>query len=391
MRTSAMAATLAAVMLVCGCAVEGPSSVISTAGPVPTDNRGTVAAFRIAYARAECSQNRVEPYCDSETARLYNNGTYDIKKKSAQDAYDVVAIGSDLSYQLCYEFFRHAGREQQWVIFGKDFFGIAGALAATVIGATSGSAAAVTWTGLAATGGISGLNLYERNFLFSTDNIADTQDLVLGGVRSAKAVALTADRDSTYTLSGAISILMQVQNACEVQSILKLVKTAISSAQAVAVTDAGGTSMEVAMASIGARLNNNSPISEPQLRALYWLYMSSTQPTADERKNIVALMVQGLSPSPLFANGDINPAFAGSVSLVQNAIGKMKDADKARLQNEIKPASGASTTAGTSGGSSASSAASSAGAGVAPASGTSVTKNTGAMFIAPGFKMGIAR
>ena len=111
-------------MTVAGCAVHGPNQVVTPTGPVDSASSGTVAAFKSAYDKA-------------------------VQSDSASDAYQMVRVGSELEYQLCSSFFRSAGKEQQWLLFGKDALATIGTLTAGVLGAASASSTSIAWVAIA--------------------------------------------------------------------------------------------------------------------------------------------------------------------------------------------------------------------------------------------------
>ena len=178
-----------AALSLAGCALRGPGSIVGPSGPSQVGT-GTIDLFANSYTAA---------------ATVASSG-----EDESVAAYRMVSIGSELQYQLCLDFFRTAGKEQQWLLFGKDFLGTAGTIAAGILGASGGSGAAIAWVGLSAGAGVAGINIYERNFLFSENNVQAVQDLTLKAVSVVRQQVLAEDRRSAYTSIRALTALANV-------------------------------------------------------------------------------------------------------------------------------------------------------------------------------------
>lgn len=206
-------------LVVTGCVTSGPGLIVSPTGTTATGSGGTVSAFAEAYRQS------------AATVVPAPNGAAPDSSSAADKAYTMVKIGTELQYQLCADFFRTAGKEQQWLLFAKDALATIGTVTTGILGASGGSASAIAWVGLSTGAGITGINLYARNFLFSEDNVQAVQDMTLKAVSAARTAAISEDLKGSYNFASAVSALMDVQAVCEVQNILVMVRKSISTAK----------------------------------------------------------------------------------------------------------------------------------------------------------------
>lgn len=297
---------------VTGCGFQGPSPIVSASGMTAPPGGGTTEVFRRAFDASyqnAISSNPPDP-------RL---------------AAHMVRVGADLQYQLCKDFFRSAGKEQQWLLFGKDFLAVAGTLATGILGAVSvasggvGNATAIAWTGLGTAAGVSTINLYARNFLFSEDNVGAVQKLTLDAVSAARQAALSGERISTYEFSSGISALIDIQAQCEVHNILDLVRKAIGIARPYAVQDINTAVGSAVQARIGSLVNNGNAISSQQLQALYWLLMLS--PSDAEKAELNRSLSSLVIPPTL--NGATNQLFTGNERAIREALAGLQTSSPA--------------------------------------------------------------
>lgn len=285
---------------VTGCGFEGPSPIVSATGLPGQTIGGSTELFRKAF---------------DESYKSALTSTPDPKL-----AANMVKIGAELQYQLCRDFFRGAGKEQQWLLFGKDFLAVAGTITTGVLGAVSvaaggvGNATAIAWVGLGTAAGVSGINLYARNFLFSEDNVGAVSTLTLEALNAARQTALSEERMAAYDFSSAISTLIDIQSQCEVQNILNLVRKSLGVARPYAVPDFATAVGGVAVAKVSELVNGGFPVTSDQLRDLYWLLMLA--PTENEtialRKKLSALKTP--------PTGNSNDAFSGRTEDVKQAL-----------------------------------------------------------------------
>jgi len=307
-------AGLAIFLAMGACAWRGPDAIV---GPVGTAGHrvgdgGTIGLFASSY-----EASRQNP-------------------ASSPEAYRMVQVGSELQYQLCKDFFRGAGKEQQWLLFGKDALATIGSVTAGIIGATGGPAAAVAWVGLSTAAGVTGINLYERNFLFSENNVKAVEDLTLKALGAARDVAISADRSNAYDFPSAVSALMDIQGICEVQNILDMVRKSIGIAQPFATDDTDTATSAIIRAQLGNLFIGNVSLTRDELQALYWVIMAP--PTADADRRLLAARLANLNPSPLLPDGTRNPAFTDALRVqVRVALGRLPPSVAAALEKDIKP------------------------------------------------------
>lgn len=300
---------------VAGCGFEGPSPIVSASGMTAPAGGGTTAIFRDAFDRS------------------YRNWT------DPTSAAQMVRVGAELQYQLCRDFFRSSGKEQQWLLFGKDFLAVAGTLATGVLGAVSaasggvGNATAIAWTGLGTAAGVSTINLYARNFLFSEDNVGAVQTLTLDAVSAARNAAISEDRLAKYDFATGISALIDVQAQCEVQNILTLVRKSLGIARPYAVPDFNTAAGSTVQARIGQLVNNGFAISPDQLQALYWLLMLS--PT-DAEKVALNNSLSSLYIRPTLADGSVNQLFTGMENEIRKALAGLQTSSPSVVEQIVK-------------------------------------------------------
>lgn len=199
------------------CTANRPKIVVDENGPQYLNGSGSFAVFQQHY------QNLYE---------LQIAANSDPTKIRAS-AVTLVKEGTSLSYQLCASFFKSAGTEQQYLLFGRDLIGVAGTLATGILGATHASPGAIGAVGIGSGAALSGIAIYARNFLFSEDNVQAVQNLTLGAMGAATTSAL---QRTDYDFFTAVQAIMDVQSVCEVQSILSLVRQSINQAQPQAAT-----------------------------------------------------------------------------------------------------------------------------------------------------------
>jgi hypothetical protein len=216
-------------------------------------------------------------------------------------------------------------------------------VATGIIGATGGSATAVAWIGLSTAAGVTGINLYERNFLFSENNVKAVEELTLKALGAARDAAISADRANAYDFPSAVSALMDIQGVCEVQNILDMVRKSINNAQPFATTGTGeidAASTLFVRSRLGGQLIGNAMLSQDELKALYWLTMSPTRPSDEDRK-VLAWRLRNLNPRPLNADGSENSFFFGNKMLldqIRTIMAGLPASAIAQMESEIKPA-----------------------------------------------------
>lgn len=299
-----------------GCAAIGPRAVVSPQGATSSANTGTIKIFSDRYGISQA-----KPFDPEEAAKM-------------------VAVGTELEYQLCADFFRTAGQGQQWLLFGKDFLTLAGTITTGVLGVVSAAsgvpnATAIAWAGLSAASGVALLSTVQRSFLFSEDNVQAVQDLTLKAVSVARAQALSPERMASYTFASGVSALVDVQSQCEVQNILVLVRQSIGAANPVPDIGAGVNTTEIVKARIGGYLFSGTPISDQQLQALYWLFAYFPAPTEEQIKTKIYPPLSVLNVAPVDADGKLNSGFTFRPQ-VTAALATLPPAVVAQIRANIK-------------------------------------------------------
>ena len=284
------ASALMILTVLAGCSVQ-PGMVVDEQGPVssaPGTEKSSFGVFRAQY-----------------DALIADPG-------SMPRAYALVEAGTELEYQLCSSFFASAGRQQQVLLFSKDLITFIATAASGALGAARVSPAAIAWIGLGGAAAVTGINIYARNFLFSEDNVEAVQDLTLRALGAARDAALAPERRNAYTFPSAISTIMDVQSICEVQHITNLSRDAIKNGSVtVSTTDqALNASLTFSLElSLGNITKGGVALTYNELVALYWLFRSNQPPSGADQRVRVAATLAALTPRPLLASGDSNPAF----------------------------------------------------------------------------------
>lgn len=286
-----VSALIAAVALA-GCSVE-PGRVVTEEGPVSSAAGTDKSSFGVFRERYD--------------ALIGDQG-------SSEKAFGLVEAGTQLQYQLCSSFFASAGRQQQALLFSKDLITFVATAAAGALGAARASPASIAWIGLGGAGAVTGINVYARNYLFSEDNVEAVQDLTLRALGAARDAALAPERRNVYTLSSAISTIMDVQSVCEVQHIINLSRDAIKNGTIAVSTDQNlNNSLAFSFeASLGNIVKGGVALTYNELAGLYWLFRSNHPPASAEQKRRAAAALAGLAPPPLLATGDTNAAWKQS-------------------------------------------------------------------------------
>lgn len=262
-----------------GCATRTPTPLVTASGyqgPASPSVESTFYLFKQAFEASACA-SALPASAVSGTTSLPKascaNAPQTAPAAEAELATRMLRIGGDLEFQLCSEFFANGGQEQQHLLFAKDLLTLVGTITSGVLGATRSSPTTVAAVGLGSAIAISSINAYQRNFLFSEDNIQAVQTLTLNAVDVARNGATAVD------FSDGVSKLMQVQAVCQPQKILALVRDAIKAGkpELTGTVDAFRTLKEV---EIGKITNGGVALNDQQLQALYWYFIGTTKTPA---------------------------------------------------------------------------------------------------------------
>lgn len=234
--------------------------------------------------------------------------------------------GFDLINANCKDYFHAAGNSQGVMTFMTD---------ATLATATFSTAAMafnprnkkkLGIVPILAGGVYGGIDVYNKNFLFASDNIDAVHTLTMTAVSAHQEESLKkvedSARDDPLTYGRALAILQDNQAYCEPPRILQMVRKAIKNGTVGVVkqaapdpepdpdsrTEAEKKQDSDVLQKLGARLNPPGTLSLAQAGAFYWLFEASN--SAPDRKQIF-LMLQDLptAAQPLDGSGTYKSAW----------------------------------------------------------------------------------
>jgi hypothetical protein len=226
--------TAGALGLACaGCALSGVQPVIDANGPRPgtaASEAGAAAVFRAAYARSE--QNARQAVAAPDPAAALRDGS--------EAARQMALAGSSLVDLYCADFFASEGRNQQFVLLGRDLIAALGSVATGALAlASPGNGTATATLAFATSAAYTGVDVYTKNFLFGSNNIEDVRVLAMNALAThAKAVFPDTD-DSIWTFGGALEVIYDHQEICTPANIRSLVLSSIKNSQPQAVLPTG--------------------------------------------------------------------------------------------------------------------------------------------------------
>lgn len=241
--------------------------------------------------------------------------------------------GYELIQANCDDYFRSAGEAQ----FNVNFLRDASVATATIV--TSGmlynprNQRAVGLIPLVGGAVYTGMDVYNKNFLFSAENIDSVKTLVMKAVTTHQALTLERLGEAQPTYGEALVMLQENQAYCMPAKIVPLVRTAIKKgeigevSQSAPVIEDKRTPQEVAgddavLKALGAELNPPGVLSLQQATALYWLFKSDT--TTEERVALYEKLASLKTASqPLQSNGDFIAAWAPHQRTVEDELGKL--------------------------------------------------------------------
>lgn len=125
----------------------------------------------------------------------------------------------------CSDFFKNRGENQKWIGFTRDIVAAGGTLATGVLAITGATTLALSIVSLSTAGIYSGLDVYQKNFLFGSDNIESVRTLILNSL-SAHTDKVLSD-SKPWTFQNAAGAILDNQEICKPASILALVREAI--------------------------------------------------------------------------------------------------------------------------------------------------------------------
>ena len=158
-----------------------------------------------------------------------------------------------------------------------------------------------------------GMDVYNKNFLFNAENIDAVKTLVMNALATHKAESLEDLGDKNLTYGEVIVMLQENQAYCMPSKIVPLVRSAIKNGEIVKVSSSAPpvedsrnkddiAADDAVLKALGTSLNPPSALSMHQATALYWLFKTDT--TIKER-NAIRETLSGLPTTgqPIDANG----------------------------------------------------------------------------------------
>lgn len=218
--------------------------MITSSGPIPRYGS-------IQYTQFETSFDQANLFA-LEVAK----GNRASEANDIQRAYRQMVIdGFGLVYANCSDFFRSEGERQKWIIFGRDIVAATGTLATAVAAAAGASSSITTAFSIATATGYNGLDIYQRNFLFGSDNIEAVRDLITKAL-SVHAAAVLSDSMPWTGFGEAAQSIMDHQSICLPASILQLTRSAIKNGTVQSAPSEGSKQVSLTV---------SAPVSSPLL------------------------------------------------------------------------------------------------------------------------------
>lgn len=157
---------------------------------------------------------------------------------STTKAYSMLIAGLSLVRSNCGYYFTSTGHDQKWIFVAQDAIGAAGTLATGVMGALGAGTPSIAWVGLATGTAYSGINIYTKNFLFASENIASVQTAVTKQLDQDRTDIMsdwsgkTAPDGTKYTYYMAKEDVLDEQDVCTDVHILALVHNVLNTSAA---------------------------------------------------------------------------------------------------------------------------------------------------------------
>jgi hypothetical protein len=143
----------------------------------------------------------------------------------------MVLDGAMLAEANCADYFRTAGTSQKWLLLLRDLVAAAGTVATGVAAAASAPSSVTAGIGIGTATAFGALDIYQRNFLFGSDNIEAVRTLVERALSAHIDAVLPAPRrepaEPWLAFGDAVVAIMQHQAICSPAAILALTRSAI--------------------------------------------------------------------------------------------------------------------------------------------------------------------
>ncbi|MBB5411684.1 hypothetical protein HDG34_005645 [Paraburkholderia sp. HC6.4b] len=160
----------------------------------------------------------------------------DVESKNAEA---MLEAGFSLIYASCMDYFRSAGKRQQWIIVANDTVAVAGTLATSILALTHAGTAAVSATALGTSTFVAGTGVYTKDFLFAAENIDSVRTLTMNALVTHQN-KVRKDR-GVLTVNAALVALFDDQDICTIPEITSLVRQALQTARPRATDNAGNS------------------------------------------------------------------------------------------------------------------------------------------------------
>lgn len=248
------------------------------------------------------------------TESLKNNFRYAVEIAAAdRDNWNKVGTMMDTGYLLAYsncdDFFRVMGLGQRDSSIARDLVAPVISILTGVIALKDFQNASIQQDyieiiGLGSAAYVTGLDVYDKHFLFGSENIYEVENLTLDALDTSEDIIRSA---GTMNFERAVQKLIRHQGVCTPASIKSLTKQAIAAGNVVPSRRIGtglpSREAEV-LAQLGTLVGKPGEVSQEEAAALWWLYAGSPQKSGEV--NDYAFLDTALSQTNVAAK--IDPA-----------------------------------------------------------------------------------
>ncbi len=309
--------------------IVGLSACTSALGPKPI-----LTADGPARTYASEPAHPALPYYFAES---YNAAENAADLKGGQQ---LLENGFALIYLNCSDFFDHAGKKQILLNVGRD----AGNLLATTTitylagdGDPKNNKEGITNIGLATGLMDSGVDIYTRNFLFSSENIASVKELTLKAL-STHQQAVRAGQPTKFQMI--VQQLHDDQDICTPRYIATLVKSAIDKGEvkpAVSTNEANAAQDKAALDALGQALGLAGPVTMNQAFYYWWASFGPKLDRGDVQQEIGSGLkdISDDAKKPYDVAGKLRAAWTNAPHAdVHNALVKFTPATLAKFASQ---------------------------------------------------------
>jgi hypothetical protein len=272
--------------------INGPSATVTRHGPNISEN-------------TDHDNKHPYPFFDQfyrDFGEIDRKTTYDIKHMSVDDQQNfrdqeskskkLLIDGFTVINMNCADYFASAGKDERYIIFGRDVSAYLGSIAAGTLAAAS-RASTTTVAGIAlGTGGIvSGADIFRKDFLYNVENIDAVRTLIQAALLADQKQLtkntddMIAGTDDIYTWKYAMQDLAEDQMKCEPSGIETLAREAIKNGTVEAINTSTTTPTST---------KENTTAGQPA---------TGNQGAANGNGNLLSAPIQGLPGGILPATG----------------------------------------------------------------------------------------